>query len=45
VTTVMATDPDAGQTLSYSISGGADAAKFTIGFFDRGAFVCHGTQL
>jgi len=31
VTTVMATDPDAGQTLSYSISGGADAAKFTIG--------------
>jgi FG-GAP-like repeat len=31
VTAVMATDPDAGQTLSYSISGGADAAKFTIG--------------
>jgi Ca2+-binding RTX toxin-like protein len=26
-----ATDPDAGQTLSYSISGGADAGKFTIG--------------
>src|SRR4029453_11050727 len=25
-----ATDPDAGQSLSYSISGGADAAKFTI---------------
>jgi Ca2+-binding RTX toxin-like protein len=31
VTTVMATDPYAGQTLSYSIIGGADAAKFTIG--------------
>ena len=31
VTTVTATDPDAGQTLSYSITGGADAAKFTIG--------------
>ena len=31
VTTVTATDPDTGQTLSYSISGGADASKFTIG--------------
>jgi Tol biopolymer transport system component len=31
VTTVAATDPDAGQTLSYTISGGADASKFTIG--------------
>ena len=30
VTTVTATDPDAGTTLSYSIAGGADAAKFTI---------------
>ena len=30
VTTVTATDPDAGQTLSYSIGGGADASKFTI---------------
>ena len=30
VTTVTATDPDAGQTLSYSITGGADASKFTI---------------
>ncbi|WP_265575880.1 beta strand repeat-containing protein [Bradyrhizobium sp. WBAH23] len=30
VTTVAATDPDAGQTLSYAITGGADAAKFTI---------------
>ena len=30
VTTVTATDPDGGQTLSYSIVGGADAAKFTI---------------
>jgi Tol biopolymer transport system component len=31
VATVIATDPDVGQTLSYSISGGADAAKFSIG--------------
>ena len=31
VTTVTATDPDTGQTLSYSISGGADAGKFIIG--------------
>ena len=31
VTTVTATDPDVGQTLSYSIIGGADASKFTIG--------------
>ena len=30
VTTVTATDPDAGDTLTYSISGGADALKFTI---------------
>jgi Ca2+-binding RTX toxin-like protein len=30
VTTVTATDPDAGTALSYSISGGADAAKFSI---------------
>ncbi|MDE8651299.1 cadherin domain-containing protein [Novosphingobium album (ex Liu et al. 2023)] len=30
VTTVVATDPDASTTLTYSISGGADAAKFTI---------------
>jgi methionine-rich copper-binding protein CopC len=30
VTAVAATDPDAGTTLSYSISGGADAAKFAI---------------
>ena len=30
VTTVTATDANAGQTLSYSIVGGADAAKFTI---------------
>ena len=29
VTTVTATDPD-GDTLSYSITGGVDAAKFTI---------------
>jgi|CXWL01.1.fsa_nt_gi hypothetical protein len=30
VTTVTATDADAGHTLGYSIVGGADAAKFTI---------------
>src|SRR5215471_913377 len=30
VTTVIATDADAGTTLTYSIVGGADAAKFTI---------------
>ncbi|MCU7916922.1 MAG: cadherin domain-containing protein, partial [Candidatus Thiodiazotropha sp. (ex Epidulcina cf. delphinae)] len=30
VTTVTATDPDPGDTLTYSISGGADAALFGI---------------
>ena len=30
MTTVTATDADAGATLTYSIIGGADAAKFTI---------------
>ena len=30
VTTVTATDPDAGATLTYSICGGADAALFAI---------------
>ncbi len=30
VTTVTSTDQDAGATVSYSISGGADAARFTI---------------
>jgi len=30
VTTVAAVDPDAGDTLGYSITGGADAALFTI---------------
>jgi VCBS repeat-containing protein len=30
VTDVDASDPDAGQTLTYSIAGGADAALFTI---------------
>ncbi len=30
VTTVTATDLDAGAVLTYSITGGADAAKFTI---------------
>jgi hypothetical protein len=31
VTTVTATDADTAAVLTYSISGGADAAKFTIG--------------
>ena len=31
VTTVTATDPDVGQNRNYSIIGGADASKFTIG--------------
>lgn len=30
VTTATATDPDAGQTLTYGISGGPDAARFTM---------------
>lgn len=30
VTTVVASDPDAGTTLTYAISGGADAARFSI---------------
>ena len=30
VTTITATDADAGSTLTYSIVGGADAAKFTV---------------
>jgi serralysin len=30
VTTVQASDPNAGQTLTYSIAGGADAALFAI---------------
>jgi len=30
VTTITATDPDAGQTLTYAIAGGADAGLFTI---------------
>ena len=30
VTTVSATDPDAGTTITYSISGGVDASKFQI---------------
>ncbi|MFM8981948.1 MAG: choice-of-anchor D domain-containing protein, partial [Spartobacteria bacterium] len=31
VSTVSATDADAGQSITYSISGGADAARFAIG--------------
>lgn len=30
VTTVVATDPDNGQSVTYSIAGGADAAQFRI---------------
>jgi ribosomal protein S9 len=30
VTTVVATDADVGQTVTYSITGGADSAKFSI---------------
>ncbi len=30
VTTVVATDKDAGTTITYSLSGGADKARFTI---------------
>jgi hypothetical protein len=30
VTTVVATDADVGQTLAYTITGGADAAQFSI---------------
>ncbi len=30
VTTVTATDPDASSTLTYTISGGADAARFSV---------------
>jgi len=30
VTTVIATDADTGSTLTYSIVGGADAARFTV---------------
>jgi len=31
VSTVSASDPDAGQTVTYSIGGGADASRFAIG--------------
>ena len=30
VTTVSATDPDAGTTITYSISGGVDAVNFKL---------------
>jgi serralysin len=30
VTTILATDPDAGTSLTYSITGGADRSRFTI---------------
>jgi VCBS repeat-containing protein len=30
VTTVVATDADVGQTVTYSITGGADSAKFSV---------------
>jgi hypothetical protein len=31
VSTVSASDPDAGQMITYSIGGGADASRFAIG--------------
>ena len=37
VTTVTATDPDAGDGVTYSIVGGADARLFTINEHDRRA--------
>jgi dihydrodipicolinate reductase len=40
VTTVTATDEDAGQALTYTIIGGADAAKFTLDYsIDDGAYL------
>ena len=45
VTTVTATDPDAGQTLSYSIIGGADASKFTIDSTTGALIVRHRAEL
>ena len=38
VTTVIATDADAGDTLTYSISGGTDAALFSINASGKLAF-------
>jgi hypothetical protein len=35
--TVTASDPDAGTTFTYSIVGGADAARFSINCEHRGA--------
>ena len=45
VTTVTATDPDAGATLTYSIIGGADAAKFTINAATGVLTLCLGAGL
>src|SRR5262249_62337328 len=39
VTTVTATDPDAGQTFSYSVIGGADDSKFKL-YAPAGAVGC-----
>jgi hypothetical protein len=39
VATVVATDPDPGDTVTYSISGGSDAARFTIQPWGDLAFV------
>jgi Ca2+-binding RTX toxin-like protein len=45
VTTVTATDPDAGQTLSYSIAAGADAALYHDRSDHRCAELCRRTGL
>ena len=45
VTTVTATDADAGQSLSYSIGGGADAGLFNINRDDRRPDVHHLARL
>ena len=39
VTTVVATDADIGSVVTYSIVGGADASKFTIGMGDQRAIL------
>ena len=45
VTTVTATDPDAGATLRFSLAGGADAAMFTINANDGRLVLHHGARL
>ena len=45
VGTVTATDANVDQTLSYSIVGGADSAKFTIDATTGALAFVHGTRL